>query len=58
VSFCITKLHMCAMVLRPPAADDDEALLSGRAKLTIGALVFALGLLAGAAVAAWIIPPT
>jgi hypothetical protein len=49
---------MCAMVLRPPAADDDEAPLSGRAKLSIGALVFALGLLAGAAVAAWIIPPT
>jgi hypothetical protein len=46
------------MVERPPAADEDETRLSGRAKLTIGALVFALGLLAGAAVAAWIIPPT
>jgi hypothetical protein len=34
-----------------------KALLSGRAKLTIGAFVFALGLLAGA-VAAWIIPLT
>jgi hypothetical protein len=46
------------MILRPPAADDDEAPLNGRAKLSIGALVFALGLLAGAVVAAWIIPPT
>jgi hypothetical protein len=42
----------------PPAADDDESRLSGRAKLTIGAFVFALGMLAGAAIAAWIIPPT
>jgi hypothetical protein len=58
VSFRTTKLYRCAMVLRLPAANDDEALLSGRAKLTIGALVFALGLLAGAAGAAWIIPPT
>jgi hypothetical protein len=48
----------CAMVERPPAADDDEARLSHRAKLTIGAVVFALGLLVGAAVAAWIIPPS
>jgi hypothetical protein len=47
------------MVERPPAADDDTPPeLSHTAKLIIGALVFALGVLAGAAIAAWIMPPS
>jgi hypothetical protein len=46
------------MVERPPEADDDtRPILSRTAKLIIGALVFALGVLAGAAIAAWIMPP-
>jgi len=47
------------MVERPPAANDDiPPELSQTAKLIIGAFVFALGILAGAAVAAWFIPPS
>jgi hypothetical protein len=45
----------CAMV--EPSAYNGEARLSPRGKLTIGAVVFALGLFVGAAVAAWKIPP-
>jgi hypothetical protein len=47
------------MVERPPVANDDTPPeLSHMAKLIIGALVFVAGVLAGAAVAAWIIPPS
>jgi hypothetical protein len=46
------------MVERPPAADDDtRPMLSQTTKLIIGALVFVLGVFAGAAIAAWIMPP-
>jgi hypothetical protein len=47
------------MVEPPPAADDDtQPVLSHTAKLIIGTLVSALGVLAGAAIAAWIMPPS
>jgi hypothetical protein len=39
-------------------ADDDEPVLSHTAKLIIAVVVFALGVLAGAAIAAWVIPPS
>jgi hypothetical protein len=48
-----------AMVKRPHSADDDATRpLSHMAKLIIGAVVFAFGVLAGAAIAAWVIPPS
>jgi hypothetical protein len=47
------------MVERPPVADDDtRPVLSHAAKLIIGALVCALGVFAGAAIAARITPPS
>jgi len=48
------------MIERPPAADNDDTrpVLSHTAKLIIGVVVFALGVAAGAAIAAWIIPPS
>jgi hypothetical protein len=48
------------MVERPPATDDDDTrpVLSHTAELTIGVVVFALGILAGAAIAAWVRPRT
>jgi hypothetical protein len=48
------------MVERPRATDDDHppATLSRTAKLTIGLAVFALGVLAGVAIAAWVMPPS
>jgi hypothetical protein len=52
-------LYWAAMVERPPAADDDDRpTLSRTAKLIIGGSVFTLGVLAGAAVAAWVMPPS
>jgi hypothetical protein len=45
------------MIKRPSAADDDEAVLSHTAKLIIAVVVFAVGVLAGAGIAAWIMPP-
>jgi hypothetical protein len=50
--------------LAPPAgerlttADDDEPLLSHTAKLIIAVAVFALGVPIGAAIAAWVMPPS
>jgi hypothetical protein len=48
------------MVERPRATDDDDTRpgLSHTAKLIIGGVVFALGILAGAAIAAWVMPPS
>jgi hypothetical protein len=48
------------MVERPPAADEDDTrpVRSHTAKLIIAAVVFALSVLAGAAIAAWVIPPS
>ena len=48
------------MIERPPTADDDDtrSVLSRTAKLIIAIIVFAFGMLAGAAIAAWIMPPS
>jgi hypothetical protein len=47
------------MVKRPhPTDDTGPPILNHRAKLIIGTIVFALGVLAGAAIAAWVIPPS
>jgi hypothetical protein len=46
------------MTNRPPTADDDEPVLSHKAKLIISVVVFAIGVFAGAAIAAWIMPPS
>ncbi|HVI67493.1 MAG TPA: hypothetical protein VM910_33670 [Bradyrhizobium sp.] len=48
------------MIERTPTADDDDTrpVLSGTAKLIIAVIVFAFGMLAGAAIAAWIMPPS
>ena len=48
------------MIERPPTADDDDtrSALSRTAKLIIAVIVFAFGMLAGAAIAAWIMPPS
>jgi hypothetical protein len=46
------------MIKRPSTADDDEAVLSHTAKLIIAVVVFAIGMLAGSAIAAWIMPPS
>ena len=49
-----------AMIERPPTADDDDtrSVLSRTAKLIIAIIVFAFGMLAGTAIAAWIMPPS
>ena len=39
-------------------ADDDEPGLSHATKLIIAVAVFALGVLIGAAIAAWVMPPS
>jgi hypothetical protein len=39
-------------------AGDEERVLSRTTKLIIALAVFALGVLAGAAIAAWIVPPS
>jgi hypothetical protein len=39
-------------------ADDEERVLSHTTKLVITVAVFALGVLAGAVIAAWIVPPS
>jgi hypothetical protein len=36
---------------------DEPATLGGPARLVIGAAVFLLGMLVGAALAAWVVPP-
>jgi hypothetical protein len=46
------------MVKRPPTVDDDEPALSRTTKLVIAVVVFALGMVAGAAIAAWVVPPS
>jgi hypothetical protein len=46
------------MVERPPAADNNDTVLSHSTKLIIGVAVFAFGVLAGVAIAAWVIPPS
>jgi hypothetical protein len=48
------------MVERPPTTVDDDTrpVLTHTAKLIISVVVFALGVLAGAAIAAWVIPPS
>jgi hypothetical protein len=48
------------MIERTPTADDDDTrpVLSRTAKLIISVIVFAFGMLAGAAIAAWIMPPS
>jgi hypothetical protein len=48
------------MIERLPTADDDDtrSVLSRTAKLIIAVIVFAFGMLAGAAIAAWIMPPS
>ena len=47
-----------AMVERPPIVEDDEPVLTHATKLIIAVAVFALGVLLGAAIAAWIMPPS
>jgi hypothetical protein len=48
-----------AMGNRPHRTDDDATRpLNHTVKLTMGAVVFVFGLLAGVAIAAWIIPPS
>jgi hypothetical protein len=42
----------------PRIPDDDEPVLSHTTKLIIAAAVFALGVLLGAAIAAWVMPPS
>ena len=51
---------MAPMINGPPADNDDDTrlVLSRMAKLIIAVIVFALGVLAGAAIAAWIMPPS
>ena len=46
------------MVERPPIADDDEPVLSHATKLIVAVVVLVLGVLLGAAIAAWIMPPS
>jgi hypothetical protein len=50
--------HDRAPLKRPSTTDDDEAVLSHTAKLIIAVVMFAIGVLAGAAIAAWIMPPS
>jgi hypothetical protein len=45
------------MVERPPIADDDDV-LSHAPKLIVAVVVLVLGVLLGAAIAAWIMPPS
>jgi hypothetical protein len=43
---------------RTPHGDDDEPVVSGAAKLIIAVAVFGLGVPIGAAIAAWVMPPS
>jgi hypothetical protein len=45
-------------VVEPTIADDDEPVLSHATKLIIAVVVFALGVPIGAAIAAWVMPPS
>jgi hypothetical protein len=42
----------------PVIAGDEERVLSHSTKLIIAGTVFTLGVFAGAAIAAWIVPPS
>jgi hypothetical protein len=42
----------------PVMAGDEDRVLSHSTKLIIAGTVFALGVFAGAAIAAWIVPPS
>jgi hypothetical protein len=46
------------MALEAAIADEDEPILSHATKLIIAATVFALGVPIGAAIAAWVMPPS
>jgi hypothetical protein len=45
-------------MVEPTIADDDEPILSHATKLIIAVAVFALGVPIGAAIAAWVMPPS
>ena len=47
-----------AAMVEPPITDDDEPVLSHATKLIIAVAVFALGVPIGAAIAAWVMPPS
>jgi hypothetical protein len=53
-------IRQLALVARTPTAEDTDTrpVLSRTAKLIISVIVFAFGMLAGAAIAAWIMPPS
>jgi hypothetical protein len=48
---------MLAAMVKPPRFGDEWPVSSRPAKVIIGVVVFALGLLAGAGVAMWMAPP-
>jgi len=52
------KLRGWRAMVEPTIADDDESTLSRATKLIIAVAVFALGVPIGAAIAAWVMPPS
>ena len=52
------ELAVHALRYGPVMAGDEERVLSQSTKLIIAGTVFTLGVFAGAAVAAWIVPPS
>ena len=52
------SLKAWGAMVNPTIADDDEPGLSHATKLIIAVIVFALGVPIGAAIAAWVMPPS
>jgi hypothetical protein len=53
-----SKLKAWRAMVEPTIADDNEPVLSHATKLIIAVAVLALGVPIGAAIAAWVMPPS
>jgi len=58
IVFIGPQLYGNGAMVEPTIADDDEPILSHATKLIIAVAVFALGVPIGAAIAAWVMPPS
>jgi hypothetical protein len=54
----VDRQRVCQNFEREVIAGDGERVLSHSAKLIIAGTVFTFGIFAGAAIAAWIVPPS
>jgi hypothetical protein len=52
------ELRAWRAMVEPTIAENDESILSHATKLIIAVAVFALGVPIGAAIAAWVMPPS